>query len=261
MSNTALITGASGGIGRDLACLHAENGGDVVAVARSVEPLAELKAELEAKHSIQVTVIEMDLGQPDAAENLFAKVEEAGIEIDVLINNAGFGGHGLFHERSWEEDNAMIQLNIVALSGITHQFVQAMVQRKRGKILNIASTAGFLPGPLQATYYATKAYVVSFSQAIAEELSDSNISVTALCPGPVDTGFAKRADAEGVEAFKNLASSREVAEIGYNAMNKGKLIAINDWKLSFLLNWVVPFLPRWTVLKLSRKTMTKTSRI
>ena len=258
MANTALITGASGGIGRDLACLHAESGGDVVAVARNRDSLAKLKTELESKHGIQVTVVAMDLGEPEAAKSLYAHVTDAGIEIDVLINNAGFGGHGLFHERNWKDDQAMIQLNVMALTGITHYFVQAMVERKRGKILNVASTAGFLPGPLQATYYATKAFVVSFSQAIAEELSSSNISVTALCPGPVETGFAKRADAEGVEAFKNLASSRDVADIGYKAMNKGKLIAINDWKLSLLLNWIVPFLPRWTVLKLSRKTMTKT---
>ena len=257
MKNTALITGASGGIGRDLARLHAKSGGDIVAVARNSDSLSELKTELESKHGIQVTVVVMDLTQPGAAEKLFSKVTAAGVVVDVLINNAGFGGHGLFHQRDWNEDQAMIQLNVVALAGITHHFVQAMVERKRGKILNVASTAGFLPGPLQATYYATKAFVVSFSQAIAEELSNSNITVTALCPGPVETGFAKRADAEGVEAFKNLASSMDVAEIGYNAMNKGKLIAINDWKLSFLLNWVVPFLPRWTVLKMSRKTMTK----
>ena len=197
MANTALITGASGGIGRDIAYLHAEAGGDIVAVARSQDSLAELKTELEAKFGIQVTVIAMDLGKPEAAKLLYAEVNNAGIEIDVLINNAGFGGHGLFHERDWEEDQAMIQLNVMALTGITHYFVQAMVKRQRGKILNVASTAGFLPGPLQATYYATKAFVLSFSQAIAEELSESNITVTALCPGPVKTGFAKRANCRG----------------------------------------------------------------
>ena len=258
MANTALITGASGGIGRDLARIHAESGGDVVAVARDADALADLKSELESKCGVQVTVVAMDLGKPNAAEQLFAEVADAGLQIDVLINNAGFGGHGLFHQRDWNDDRAMIQLNVVALTGITHYFVQDMVKRKSGKILNVASTAGFLPGPLQATYYATKAFVVSFSQAIAQELSDSNITVTALCPGPVETGFAKRADAEGVEAFKNSASSMDVAKIGYQAMIKGKLIAINDWKLSFLLGWIIPLLPRWTVLKISRKTMTKT---
>ena len=257
MANTALITGASGGIGRDLACLHAQAGGDIVAVARNQDALVALKSELESEHGIQVTVVAMDLGQTDAAERLFAEVNDAGIEIDVLINNAGFGGLGLFHERNWHDDQAMIQLNVLALTGITHHFVQGMVKRKQGKILNVASTAGFLPGPLQATYYATKAFVVSFSQAIAEELLTSNVTVTALCPGPVKTGFAKRADAEEVEVFKNAVPSISVAKVGYQAMLDGRLIAINDWKLSFLLNWIVPFLPRWIVLKVSRKTMTK----
>ncbi len=132
-----------------------------------------------------------------------------------------------------------------------------MVARKRGRILNVASTAGFLPGPLQAVYYATKAFVVSFSQAIAEELQEDNITVTALCPGPVATGFSNRAGLEDVETFKNAAASADVAAVGYNAMLQGKLIAINDWKLSFLLNWLLPFLPRRTVLRLSRRAMEK----
>jgi short-subunit dehydrogenase len=132
-----------------------------------------------------------------------------------------------------------------------------MVKRKHGKILNVASTAGFLPGPMMATYYATKAFVVSFSQAIAEELRSDGITVTALCPGPVKTGFARVADLEDVDTFKNAASATEVARIGYRAMKQGKLVAIDDWKLRLLLYWVVPFLPRTLVLKLSRKTMAK----
>ena len=191
MSNTALITGASGGIGRDLAHLHAVSGGDVVAVARNRDDLESLKSELELQHGITVTVIVADLGEHNAAEKLFAEVSDLGIQVDVLINNAGFGGHGLFHQRKWEDDRAMIQLNVMALTGITHFFLQGMVDRNRGRILHVASTAGFLPGPLQATYYATKAFVVSFSQAIAEELRDTNITVTALCPGPVETGCQK----------------------------------------------------------------------
>ena len=151
----------------------------------------------------------------------------------------------------------MIQLNITALCRMTHLFGRDMVARKNGRILNVASTAGLLPGPLQAVYYATKAFVVSFSQALAEELSDSNIPVTALCPGPVRTEFSDRAGLEGVAAFKNAARSIDVARVGYRAMLKGELIAFNDWKLGFMLNWLVPMLPRRTVLRMSRKTMEK----
>ena len=124
----------------------------------------------------------------------------------------------------------------------------------------MASTAGFLPGPLQAVYYATKAYVLSFSQAIAEELREENITVTALCPGPVATEFTTAGDLEGVDAFKNAASPVSVAKVGYNAMKQGKLVAINDWKLSLMLNWMLPFLPRQTVLKMSRKSMEKSEQ-
>jgi short-subunit dehydrogenase len=198
-----------------------------------------------------------DITEDGAIQHIYDDVKQQGIDIEVLINNAGFGGHGKFHERPWAQDEAMIQLNITALCALTHLFVQDMVARKRGKILNVASTAGLIPGPLQAVYYATKAFVVSFSQAIAEELSDSNITVTALCPGPVKTGFSDRAGLEGVESFKHAASSLDVAKIGYDAMLQGKLIAINDWKLSLMLNWIVPLLPRRTVLRLSRKAMEK----
>ena len=151
----------------------------------------------------------------------------------------------------------MIQLNITALCAVTHAFLQDMVARKRGKILNVASTAGLMPGPLQAVYYATKAFVVSFSQAIAEELSDTNVTVTALCPGPVKTGFVDRAGLEDVAVFKHAASSMDVANFGYKAMQQGKLVVINDWKLSLMLNWIAPLLPRRTVLRLSRKAMEK----
>lgn len=258
MQNTALVTGASGGIGRDLARLHAGRGGDLVIVARRQEALEALKAELEREHGVQVVCIAADLTEPGAVERIAQRIDEQDIEVEVLINNAGFGGRGKFHERPWDKDEGMIRLNVIALCAMTHAFVQGMVARKRGKILNIASTAGLLPGPLQAVYYATKAFVVSFSQAIADELADENITVTALCPGPVDTGFADRAGLEDVDAFQNAAPSMEVARVGYEAMLRGKLIAINDRKLAFLLNWILPFLPRRTVLRISRRTMEKT---
>ena len=189
MANTALITGASGGIGRDLACIHAETGGDIVAVARNGESLTELKTELESKHGIQVTVIAMDLAESEAASNLYAKVNDLGVEVDILINNAGFGGHGLFHERDWNEDQAMIQLNVMTLAGITHYFVQDMVKRKKGRILNVASTAGFLPGPLQATYYATKAFVRLFFTSNSRRIIQFKHYCNGALPGTGGNGI------------------------------------------------------------------------
>ena len=257
MKNTALITGASGGIGRDFACIHAEKGGDLVIIARREEALQELKKELESKHGVSAMYVAIDLTEPDAPQRVFDQVQAAGIEIDVLINNAGFGGHGKFHERPWEQDAAMIQLNVTALCHLTRQFLPGMVERNRGKILHVASMAAFLPGPLQAVYYATKAFVVSFSQAIAEELSDTNVTSTVLCPGAVETKFASTANLEDVEAFKNAAAPRDVAQAGYDAMLAGKLVVSNDWKLTVLKNWVIPFLPARTLLKISRQSMEK----
>jgi short-subunit dehydrogenase len=258
MSNTALITGASSGIGTEFARLHAEAGGDMVIVARRQEALEELKVELEAAHKVSVIVLAADLGAPNAAQALFEKTEAAGIQVDVLINNAGFGGHGKFNERDLAKDQAMIDLNISTLTQLTHLYLQGMIKRNHGKVLNVASTAAFMPGPLQAVYYATKAYVLSFSQAIAEELSDTKITVTALCPGAVKTGFVAAADLDGVDIFEKAASPRSVAEHGYKAMLSGKLATINERGLSFQLNWIIPLLPRKAVLKLSRKFMEKT---
>ncbi|ANW26771.1 short-chain dehydrogenase [Vibrio coralliilyticus] len=257
MIETALITGASGGIGLELARIHAEKGRDMVLVARSEDKLNELKQELEAKHQTQVYVITEDLSDPLSADRIAEKVKDLGLEIDILINNAGFGGHGLFHERELSADQAMMQVNMITLTNLTHHFLQDMVARKRGKILNVSSTASFMPGPLQAVYYATKAFVTSFTQAIAEEVAKYNVTATALCPGAVDTGFVKAGDLDGLEVWKNAKSPRSVAECGYQAMEKGELVAFNETGLKFMLTWVVPLLPRKTVLKMSRQFMEK----
>ncbi|KNC65995.1 short-chain dehydrogenase, partial [Pseudoalteromonas rubra] len=195
-ANTALITGASSGIGLELARLHAQQGGDLVLVARSENKLNALKKELEQSHGVNACVITADLTDPASAQTIYNETKRQGIEIDILINNAGFGGHGFFHERELQADLEMIQVNISSLTALTHLFVQDMTTRKHGKILNVSSTVSLLPGPLQATYYATKAFVTSFSQALAEELRDHGISVTALCPGPVATEFAKTGNLE-----------------------------------------------------------------
>ena len=187
MTNVALITGASSGIGSELARIHAQQGGDLVLVARSQDKLHALKKELEEQYQAAVTLIIKDLSAPQAAKEVFAATEAAGIQVTILINNAGFGGYGEFHQRQLSTEQAMMQLNMVTLTNLTHYYVPAMIERRTGKILNVSSTASFIPGPLLAVYFATKAYVTSFSQAIAEELREYGITVTALCPGPVAT--------------------------------------------------------------------------
>ena len=257
MSETALITGASGGIGAEFARIHAAAGGDLVLVARNREKLEEIKADLESSHGISVLTIAMDLSRDDAADRVFAQTEAAGIKVSLLINNAGVGGHGKFYERKLPDDLAMMQLNMGALVSLTHLYLEAMVQRGAGKVLNVASTAAFIPGPLQAVYYATKAFVLSFSEALAEELSGTGVTVTALCPGPVMTGFAEAGDLEGVRVFQFGASAESVAICGYNAMQKGKRVVVNSKVLGFVLNWVTPLIPRWILLKFSRLSLEK----
>lgn len=259
MKKVALITGASSGIGKELAKFHAAQGGDLVIVARRKQALDDLKAELESEYGVAVTCIAKDLTDTGAAQEVYAEVHDAAIKVEYLINNAGFGGHGRFHERDWSRDKAMIQLNVTTLAELTRVFLPDMVARKSGRILNVASTAAFVPGPLQAVYYATKAFVVSFSQAIAEELREENVTVTALCPGAVATEFVASGDLDGVEIFNNAKSPASVAKVGYEAMMRGKLLAFNEWNLKFMLEWVVPFLPRRTLLKMSRQSMEKST--
>ncbi|EED32835.1 short-chain dehydrogenase/reductase SDR [gamma proteobacterium NOR5-3] len=259
MTNTALITGASAGIGEELARVHAEKGGDLILVARRKDRLESIATEIRAEHSVQVNVIAADLAKPGAAKKIMAQVDGLGAEVDVLINNAGFGGHGKFHESGLERDQRMMQLNMVALTELAYYFAQGMVARGAGRILNVGSTAGFLPGPLQAVYYASKAYVNSFSQAIANELQGTGVTVTVLCPGPVATEFQEAGDLDGVKGFDLAADARSVALCGYRAMERGELLAVNDRKIRVLLEGVLPFLPRKSVLWMSRKTMEKSN--
>ncbi len=255
--NTALITGASSGIGLELAKIHASKGGDLVLVARSADKLEQLKGDLESKFAISVTVLVEDLSKTDSAEHIFHNTEQLGIQIDTLINNAGFGGHGFFHERDLAAEQSMMQVNMATLTNLTHYYLKGMVQRRHGRILNVSSTASFMPGPLQAVYYATKAYVTSFSQALAEEVAEYNVTVTALCPGTVSTGFVAAVNLEGVDAWKNAKSAESVAECCNSAIEMRKLVAFNEGALKFMLNWIVPLLPRNMVLKMSRKIMEK----
>ncbi len=256
-STTALITGASSGIGMELARIHAKKGGDLVLVARSRDKLEKLKAELESSHKVSATVIAEDLSEAKAAQRIFEKTEQLGLVIDTLINNAGFGGHGLFHTRNLAAEQSMMQVNMVTLTNLTHFYLQGMVERRQGKVMNVSSGASFMPGPLQAVYYATKAYVTSFTQAIAEEVAEYNVTATAFCPGAVATGFVEAGGLEGIDIWKNAKSAASVAKYGYEAMERGELVAINEAGVKFMLNWIVPLLPRKTVLKASRQSMEK----
>lgn len=250
----ALITGASTGIGKELAHIHAENGGDMVIVARSKVKLEALKNEIETNQSVKVLVLAKDLSKPEAPKEIYNEIKAAGIEIDYLINNAGFGGRGKFHEREWEQDLAMINLNITALTALTRFFLPDFVKRNEGRILNVSSTASFMPGPLQAVYFATKTYVQFFSNAIAEELHDTNITVTNLMPGATETEFARTSGMEKTGLFKNAFGARGVAEDGYNGMLKGKLDVISGVSFSQRMMFpMIKFTPKKVVLKQIRK--------
>ncbi len=250
MKNTALITGASSGIGRELARIHAERGGDLVIAARSRDRLEKLKSELETSFGVEVIVIVKDLTRPEAPEEIFTELRNSGTEIDYLINNAGFGGLGKFHEREWEKDSAMISLNITALTALTRLFLPGFVKRKSGKILNISSTASLMPGPLQAVYYATKAYVTSFSNALAEELNGTGVTVTALLPGATDTGFGSISGMDRTSLFAEPASPRRVAGDGYRGMLEGKLNVVSGVRFSQkVMISLIPFLPKKIILR------------
>lgn len=258
MSNTALITGASSGIGKELARYHASLGGDLILTARREAELNTLKAELETAHGITAHVFALDLGAAGGADALIKAVGDAGLRVDVLINNAGFGGHGVHIERDMANEQAMIDLNISSLVTLTHAFGGQMAAQGGGKILNVGSTAGFIPGPNQAVYFATKAFVNSFSQAIDQELNAQGVTCTVLAPGYVETEFAQAANLEGTQMVSaGGATAASVAKHGYDAMLAGKLVTINDPKLSFMLNWLTPLLPRRMVLKMIQKTQSK----
>ncbi len=256
MKKLALITGASSGIGKELARIHASKNGDLILVARRSEELEQLKKELEEKHAIKVWIFLKDLTSKGAAKEVYEFTKSNQLEIDYLFNNAGFGGHGFFVDRPIAKDLEMIDLNVSALVELSHLFLQDMKKRKAGKILNTASTAGFLPGPLQATYFATKAFVVSFSEALAHELKPHNISVTALCPGPVKTEFEKTAGMTGGNLFEKAASAKSTAEKGYRAMEKGKVICISDPILNMLLRYILPFFPKFLIPGMVQKMQT-----
>lgn len=259
-NKTALITGASSGIGKELATIHAEKGGDLIIVARRQEKLDDLKRDLEQKHGIHVTTIVKDLSKIGAASELFHEIENLNLQVDYLMNNAGFGLRGKFHELSWERQQQMINLNMTALTELMHLYIPKMVARNAGKILNTASTAAFMPGPLQALYFATKVYVQYLGNAIAEELHDTNITVTTLMPGATETEFAKTSGMDKTNLFAKTVTARSVAEDGYTGMLAGKLDVVSG--LTFSQNMMmkmIPFTPKRMLLKQIKNMQEATS--
>ncbi|HEY9667603.1 MAG TPA: SDR family oxidoreductase [Coleofasciculaceae cyanobacterium] len=233
---TALITGASGGIGYELAKLFAQDGCNLVLVARSQEKLHAVAGELQDKFGISVKVIIKDLANPAAPNEIFTELKNAGIKIQFLVNNAGFAAYGLFAEIDLDTELQMMQVNMVSLTHLTKLFVKEMIEQREGKILNIASTASFQPGPLMAVYFATKAFVLSFSEAIANELKGTGVTVTALCPGPTKSGFQKRAALEKSKLVngKKIMDAETVARIGYQGFMKNQTVIITGLKNKIL---------------------------
>lgn len=254
MKQTALITGASGGIGWELAKIHASKGANLVLVARNKARLEELKADLEDHYSVQVYTIAKDLSRPGAATEVFEEVQSLNIRVGFLINNAGFGDFGMFAESDWSKTEEMINLNITALTHLTRLFLPEMLKSRGGKIMNVASTAAFQSGPTMAVYFATKAYVLSFSEALDNEVREHGITVTTLCPGPTESGFQAAAAMEesGLVKGKKLPTAEEVARYGYAAMMKGQTVAIHGF-LNTLMAFSVRFVPRSLAVKITRR--------
>ncbi len=248
---TALITGASTGIGRDLAYLFAQDHHNLILISRTQPALEKLAATLKHQHKIEVQIISQDLSDPTSPQKIFDQLQSQ--PIDFLINNAGFGSHGPFADSDIQTTLSMLQLNITTLTHLTRLFLPHMLARNSGKILNVASLAAFLPGPLMSVYYATKAYVLSFSEALSSELAGTGITVTALCPGPTKTEFQSRAGISHSLLFKSkVMPSMTAARIGYHAMMKGRRTSIPG-PLNKLSAFSTRLLPRQMTAAVAKK--------
>jgi short-subunit dehydrogenase len=251
---TALITGASYGIGLELARIFAREGYNLVLVARSADKLRQLASELEKADNTRSLILATDLTEPGSPAYVLDQTTRAGIQVDVLVNNAGFGQYGLFVNNDLEECLRQIQLNVTTLTHFTRLYLPAMITRKSGRILNVASTAAFQPGPLMAVYFATKAYVLHFSEALANEVEGTGVTVTCLCPGATKTEFHKRANALGQNLLKfGTMDAHTVAEDGYRALKDGKPVVISGLK-NWLLAQSVRLAPRKLITAIARRT-------
>lgn len=257
MTQTALITGASSGIGLAFAQVLAREGYNLILVARSEDKLNSLKQELASQHSIDAVVLVHDLTQTEQVQQLFEQIKQQSLTVDVLINNAGYGDYGEFADSDWEKLQGMILLNVLALTHLSRLFLPNMIQRGQGQILNVASTAAFQPGPMMGVYFATKAYVLSLSEAIAAETQDTGIQVTCLCPGPTQSNFGQVAGMNKIPAMGKLSNDKfptahTVAEYGYQCLKKGKVVAVHG-----TLNKILTFTPRLMPRKLLRDGIKK----
>lgn len=250
MTKTALITGATGGLGKEFSKIFAREGYDLVLVSKTKSKLDLLKEQLQAEYDVHAEIYPADLAKKDAACGIFDFTAAKGIAVDVLVNNAGFGDFGEYRNCHWNKQYDMMQVNMCTLAQFTRLYLPSMVERGRGKILNVASVASFFPGPLMSVYYATKAFVLSFTQALSVELKNTGVSVTALCPGPTKTGFEDNADLETSGLFKHLKVDRakDVAEYGYSELMKNKVVAVPG-----IMNKLITFSPRLSPRKLVRE--------
>lgn len=250
MTKTALITGATGGLGKAFAAVFAKNGYELILIGRDEKRLEEARALTEGLGA-KAQTIAADLAAKEEPDRIFAWTREKGIAVDVLVNNAGFGDFGLFFECDPKKQREMIEVNIAALVRLTRLFLPGMIERGGGRVLNLASTAAFQPGPLMACYYATKAFVLSFSEAIALELAGTGVFVTALCPGPTSTGFERQAGLAGRSMlFSSLKPARAeaVAEYGFRCLMKGKRVAVHGAR-NRLMAFFAKIMPRTLVAK------------
>lgn len=250
---TAFITGASAGIGLELAKQFAAHGHDLILTARHRDALEAVAGMLEGKHGIKATVIPADLADPESPQILFDAVNGDGLTVNYLVNNAGFGLGGEFADNDVQRELDMIQVNIAAVTHLTKLFLAPMLKRNEGRIMNVASTAAFQPGPLMSVYYATKAFVLSFSQALDEELRHSKVTVTCLCPGATATNFADTAGVSNTRVFNpiGVATADEVARYGYAAMMRGERVAIQGTRNKVMVQ-AERLIPRAIVTKLAR---------
>jgi uncharacterized protein len=250
MTQTVLITGASSGIGLELAKCFAADGCRLILVARNTKALETLATELRRTNKTEAIVLPADLSRPETPKRIFEDLRASKITVDVLVNNAGFGATGAFAEISLPRQLEMIQVNVTALTELTGLFLPGMIERKCGGILNVGSVAGFMPGPGMAVYYATKAFVLSFSEALAEELHGTQLKVSVLCPGPTESNFGNVARGQKVRRLKTSKMSAEaVARLGHRAFRNGKMTAITGIQ-NHLFIFMSRILPRMIPRKL-----------
>lgn len=256
MKRAALITGASTGIGYELVKCFARDGHDVVLVARNEAKLGEVASEIEEEFSVAARVMPADLSDAESPGRLFDALDKDGIEVDYLVNNAGFGSNGKFAEADLASQLSMIEVNVTALVHLTGLFLPKMLERGRGRVMNLASTASFQANPMMAVYGATKAFVLSFSEAVSNEIKDSAVTVTAVCPGATHTEFQSRADCHGMPFLNNpwikVMSAKEVAQMGYRGFMNGQGVVVTGL-LNFLGTQSVRFVPRSLVAEAARR--------